>query len=216
MLARRGGSIDRTYYDWPNTWKIVRELQPMAVMFSDGGPDIRWVGNESGAGSETNWATLRRAEFARALRTDGLWREGQRDGTHWVPAEVDVSIRPGWFYHASQDERVKSRRPPAEDLLQQRRQRLQPAAEHPAGPARPLPRDRLRTADRAAKQSLDAIFDVDLARGKTVTASDTSRRRSRSSRPAKLTDGDRNTYWAANDDVRACELTVELGIGHSR
>ena len=63
--ARETRRIDRrTYYDWPNTWKIVRELQPMAVMFSDGGPDVRWVGNESGAGSETNWATLRRAEFA--------------------------------------------------------------------------------------------------------------------------------------------------------
>lgn len=63
--ARETRRIDRrAYYDTPNTWEIVRELQPMAVTFSDGGPDIRWVGNGGGAGSETNWATLRRDEFA--------------------------------------------------------------------------------------------------------------------------------------------------------
>ena len=153
--ARETRRIDRaTYYDWPNTWKIVRELQPMAVMFSDGGPDIRWVGNESGAGSETNWATLRRAEFAPGhCRPQALWLKGQRDGTHWVPAEVDVSIRPGWFYHASQDDRGQDARPTAGHLLQQRGQRLQPAAEHPARPPRPVPRDRLRTAHGTAARS---------------------------------------------------------------
>ena len=63
--AREKRRIDnRTYYDWDNTWKIVRELQPDACMFSDGGPDVRWVGNESGFAGETCWATLNRAGFA--------------------------------------------------------------------------------------------------------------------------------------------------------
>ena len=53
---------NKTFYHWKNTWKIVRDEMPMAVMFSDSGPDIRWVGNESKAGSDTNWALLRRAE----------------------------------------------------------------------------------------------------------------------------------------------------------
>ncbi|NUQ61983.1 MAG: alpha-L-fucosidase [Pirellulales bacterium] len=107
--ARQTRRIDRlTYYDWPNTWKLVRQLQPMAVMFSDGGPDVRWVGNESGTGSATNWASLRRAEFAPGMADPKALAQGQADGTHWIPAEVDVSIRPGWFYHADQDSRVKT------------------------------------------------------------------------------------------------------------
>jgi alpha-L-fucosidase len=208
--ARETRRIDRrTYYDWPNTWSIVRELQPMAVMFSDGGPDIRWVGNESGAGSETNWATLRRAEFAPGISDRKALLQGQRDGTHWVPAEVDVSIRPGWFYHASQDGRVKT----VDHLL-----KIYYSSVGNGGNlllnVPPDRRGRFHEVDcqrlMGLKKVLDAIFDEDLAQGKTATASDT-----RGDDPqfaaANITDGDRNSYWAANDDVRKCELTVELG-----
>src|SRR5512136_3419252 len=107
--ARETRRIDnRTYYDWPNTWRIVRDLQPYAVMFSDAGPDIRWVGNESGMGSLTNWCLLNKdsmypgGDFAKILG------EGHADGNYWVPAEVDVSIRKGWFYHRTQDSLVRS------------------------------------------------------------------------------------------------------------
>src|ERR1017187_8345689 len=63
--AREKRNIDRkTYYDWPNTWSIVRELQPGAMMFSDGGPDVRWVGNERGIAGDPCWATLNRADFS--------------------------------------------------------------------------------------------------------------------------------------------------------
>ena len=63
--ANQTRTIDRnTYYDWPGTWQIVRELQPGAVMFSDGGPDVRWVGNEKGIAGETNWSLLKGADFA--------------------------------------------------------------------------------------------------------------------------------------------------------
>ena len=102
--------IDRTtYYDWENTRKIVRELQPMACMFSDAGPDIRWVGNEQGWAGKTNWCTLNRDDFAPGVVSDlKFLQQGQEDGTDWVPAEVDVSIRPGWYYHPSEDHKVKS------------------------------------------------------------------------------------------------------------
>ena len=70
---------------------------------------MRWVGNESGFAGETNWSTLRREDFrARHTRTTGSLTEGHEDGTHWVPAECDVSIRPGWFYHANEDGQLKS------------------------------------------------------------------------------------------------------------
>jgi alpha-L-fucosidase len=207
--ARETRRIDRrTYYDWPNTWKIVRELQPMAVMFSDGGPDIRWVGNESGAGSGTNWATLRRAEFAPGISDRKALLQGQRDGTHWIPAEVDVSIRPGWFYHAEQDQRVRS----VENLMKIYYSSIGNGCNLLLN-IPPDRRGRFHEIDCERligfKKIRDAIFDQDLARGKTATASNVRGDDSRFS-AARLTDGDRKSYWAADDNVRTCELAVCL------
>ena len=208
--ARETRRIDRlTYYDWPNTWTIVRELQPMAVMFSDGGPDVRWVGNESGAGSATNWAALRRAEFGPGISDRKALACGQADGTHWVPAEVDVSIRPGWFYHANQDGRVKT----VDELLEIYYSSVGNGCNLLLN-VPPDRRGRFHEIDcerlLGLRAALDATFDKDLAQGKTVTASNV-----RGDDPqfsaGKLTDGDRNTYWAADDDVRTSELTVALG-----
>ena len=107
--ARETRRIDnRTYYDWPDTIKIVRELQPDAVIFSDGGPDVRWVGNEAGYAGDPCWATLNRDDFAPGIADEKRLTRGDRPGTHWVPAEVDVSIRPGWFYHAKEDSQVRT------------------------------------------------------------------------------------------------------------
>jgi len=208
--ARETRRIDRrTYYDWPNTWKIVRELQPMAVMFSDGGPDIRWVGNESGVGSETNWAMLRRAEFAPGIADRRALANGQSDGTHWVPAEVDVSIRPGWFYHAGQDAKVKS--------LDQLLNIYYSSVGNGCNLLLNVPPDRrgrFHEIDCARllelRKVLDATFKEDLAEGKKVTATNV-RGDDAQFAASKLTDGDRNTYWAADDEVRTAELTVELG-----
>ena len=207
--ARETRRIDRgTYYDWPNTCKIVRQLQPLAVMFSDGGPDIRWVGNESGAGSATNWATLRRAEFGPGISDRQALAQGQSDGTHWVPAEVDVSIRPGWFYHANQDARVKT----VDQLLEIYYSSVGNGCNLLLN-IPPDRRGRFHDADCAAlmglRKVLDATFSKDLALGKTVVASNV-RGDDKKFSAGNLTDGDRNTYWAADDDVRSCELTVEL------
>jgi alpha-L-fucosidase len=106
--ARETRKIDaRTYYDWENTRRIVRDLMPMAVMFSDAGPDFRWVGNEDGIAGDPCWATLNVADRYPGGRSDGL-NSGERPGTDWIPAECDVSIRPGWFYHAKEDNKVKT------------------------------------------------------------------------------------------------------------
>lgn len=112
--ARETRQIDRrTYYDWPTTWELVRTLQPNAVIFSDVGPDVRWVGNESGVAGETNWATYSPVGPNDDAPAPGYTKyqegvEGHRYGTSWIPAECDVSIRPGWFYHASEDSAVKT------------------------------------------------------------------------------------------------------------
>ena len=107
--ANESRKVDKlTYYDWPNTHALVRQYQPDAVMFSDAGPDIRWVGNEKGYANQTTWSTLYRDSVYAGMPDFDRFSAGQEDGTHWVPTETDVSIRPGWFYHASEDDKVKT------------------------------------------------------------------------------------------------------------
>lgn len=108
--ANEERKVDKlTYYDWENTHALVRELQPNAMLFSDAGPDVRWVGNEHGFAYETTWSNLMRdSVYAGMPEYSEKWASGQENGTHWVPAESDVSIRPGWYYHAYEDHKVKT------------------------------------------------------------------------------------------------------------
>ncbi len=112
--AREKRVIDRnTYYDWPRTWELVRRLQPDAVMFSDIGPDVRWVGNERGIAGDPCWATYDPVGADGGEAGIGNVREkesaaGTRHGSHWLPAECDVSIRPGWFWHEAENAKVKT------------------------------------------------------------------------------------------------------------
>ena len=99
-------------YDWPRIWGAVRRLQPSAVIFSDAGPDIRWIGNERGSAGDPNWSTVDPA-IVTAPGVDGpeiirSLQHGDRTGTVWRPGETDVSIRPGWFHHAAENANVKS------------------------------------------------------------------------------------------------------------
>lgn len=98
----------KSYYDWPTTHQIIRELQPNAVIFSDAGPDIRWVGNEKGYANQTTWSTIYRDSVYGGMLDFARFAPGQEEGTHWIPTETDVSIRKGWFYHAEEDEKVKT------------------------------------------------------------------------------------------------------------
>ena len=103
-----GPNGKRQVYDWPRYIATVREHQPDAVIFSDAGPDVRWCGNERAIGGETNWATLRRDEITVGTSKTAELNRGHADGTHWVPAECNTSIRPGWFWKAGLDDGVKS------------------------------------------------------------------------------------------------------------
>lgn len=112
-----GPNGKKQVYDWPRNWALVRRLQPDAIMFSDAGPDVRWIGNESGVAGETNWSTIR-PESVPFIGADGpgiikALQEGHADGPVWRPGETDVSIRPGWFYHPAEDSKVKT----AEQLM---------------------------------------------------------------------------------------------------
>ena len=108
----------RQVYDWPRVFGTVKRLQPEAVIFSDAGPDVRWCGNERGEAGDPNWSTVDPAAVPFPGATgDGIiaaLQHGDPRGSVWRPAEADVSIRPGWFHHPAQDERVRS----AENLFE--------------------------------------------------------------------------------------------------
>ncbi len=207
--AREERRIDRkTYYDWPGTHKLVRELQPDAVMFSDAGPDIRWVGNERGIAGETNWSMINREEFAPGMADKKVLNHGLENGKDWVPAECDVSIRPGWFYHASQDEKVKSVNQLVDIYMKSVGRNGSFLLNVP-----PDRRGLIHETDaerlKAFRHALDEIFAVDLAAGKHVSA-DTWRGKSDRYSPRNLTDGKKDTYWCTDDGVSQGVLTVDL------
>lgn len=107
--AREKRTIDRaTYYGWPETWKMVRDLQPDAVMFSDAGPDVRWIGNENGIAGDPCWATLHVGSTVPGSCDQKQLNRGDRSGETWLIPECDVSIRPGWFWHEEENGRVRS------------------------------------------------------------------------------------------------------------
>jgi alpha-L-fucosidase len=107
-----GPNGKRQVYDWPRFFGLVRRLQPGAVMFSDAGPDVRWCGNESGTAGDPNWSSVNPNVVTfpgeNGPGVNDALQHGDRAGIVWRPAEVDVSIRPGWFYHPADDERVRT------------------------------------------------------------------------------------------------------------
>lgn len=206
--ARETRRIDnKTYYDWPNTHKIVRELQPDAVMFSDAGPDVRWVGNESGMGSLTNWCLLKKDEMYPGGDFARILGEGHEDGNYWVPAEVDVSIRRGWFYHESQDSMVRS----PENLLEL----YYSSVGRNSNLLLNIPPDRRGLLHENDVSSLmgfrelrEKEFANELALGKKAS-SDVSR--GKAYKALNVNDGNPETYWAAPDGALTGSLIIDLG-----
>lgn len=104
----KGENAKNMEYDFRGYWKLVRQLQPKAVIFSDAGPDVRWVGNEKGNAGQTCWSMIDTVGMAPGKADASYLNVGDPNGKYWIPAETDVSIRPGWFYHASENDKVKS------------------------------------------------------------------------------------------------------------
>ncbi|MEZ4771830.1 MAG: alpha-L-fucosidase [Bacteroidia bacterium] len=208
--ANEDRKVDRkTYYDWPTNYAIVDSLMPNALIFSDGGPGVRWVGNEEGWANETNWSILRRDEVWPGYPHYQELRSGHEDGTHWVPAECDVSIRPGWYYHPYEDHKV---RPLTEmvdiyyhsvgrnGLLLLNFPVDQRGLIHPADSARII-----ELADVIRRD-----FATDLAKGKKVETS-TARGGSSKFGGNNITDANTETYWTTDDGVTSASLTIDLG-----
>jgi alpha-L-fucosidase len=214
--ARETRSIDRTtYYDWDSTWAITRKMQPGAFIFGDVGPDARWVGNEFGHAGETCWATYTpHAPDEGRKPANGYVKseeatEGTRNGKYWMPAECDVPLRPGWFYHSSQNPQVKT---PSE-LLDLYYQSVGRGADLDLGLS-PNKKGLLDDVDVASLKAFGDLvkqtFAVNLARGAQLKASNTRGNNKMKFGPQFLLDNSRYTYWATDDNVTQPELTLDL------
>ncbi|HVN57486.1 MAG TPA: alpha-L-fucosidase [Bacteroidales bacterium] len=203
--AREMRKIDnKTYYDWPGTHAIVRKLQPGAVMFSDAGPDVRWVGNESGMGSPTNWCLLKKDGMYPGGDFASILGEGHDDGNYWVPAEVDVSIRPGWFYHAREDSMVRT---PGNllDLWYQSVGRNCNLLLNVPPDRRGLLNEKDVKALIGFKELREKEFSREVGKGMKVA---TTSFRGKKFLPSYINDGDNDTYWAARDKDLTASLTI--------
>ena len=184
-----GPNGKRQVYDWPSYYALIRKLQPDALI-AISGPDVRWVGNESGVARETEWSVQ------------------TRDGKAvWYPAECDVSIRPGWFYHASQDGKVKSL-DHLLDIYYKSVGRNSVLLLNVPADRRGLIHENDARRLRELRAAVDATFRTNLALGRTVKASSAS---DAAHGPDKALDGDPATWWAADEGTTAATLEIDLG-----
>jgi alpha-L-fucosidase len=206
--ANETRKIDRTtYYDWKNTYALIRKLQPNIVIWNDGGDrgDLRWVGTEDGYVGETNWSLLN-------ATGDVPWNMlhyGVENGNAWVPAEVNTSIRPEWFYHPSEDDKVKTVPFLLETYYNSIGRNGSLLLNFPIMPNGLIhPNDEKASLDfaKAVKES----FAVNLAE-KAKTEATNIRSNAKEFSAANTIDGNNETYWATDDNVNKASLTIDFG-----
>lgn len=205
--ANETRTIDRTtYYDWKNTYALVHKLQPQCLIWNDGGDrgELRWVGTEEGNVGETNWSLLNTAGKVEW----NMLHYGLETGDAWVPAEVNTSIRPEWFYHPVEDAKVKT--------LPQLLNIYYNSIGHNASLLLNFPvmpnglineKDEKAALDfaRAVKES----FAVNLAENAKAEASNVRGNAAQFSAALALDDNN-DTYWAVDDTVTTASLTINF------
>jgi alpha-L-fucosidase len=200
--ARETRQIDAPkYYNWPSIIALVHQYQPMACTFDPLGADIRWVGNEDGIAGDPCWPTMPNHPYVQSEGNSGV-----RGAPLWWPAETNTSIRPGWFYHADEDSKVRS----PENLVGY----FDTSVARGTNMNLNLPPDRRgRIPDQDVKilksfgDAIRASFATDLAQGSVASASHV---RGKGYEAARVLDGQRDTYWSAPDGVTTPSLTLDL------
>ena len=211
--AKETRKIDRTtYYGWDSTWTMTRSMQPQATIFSDVGWDVRWVGNERGEAAETSWATYTpeplpgRNGVGPGDVRDELNPMGTRNGKYWMPAECDVPLRKGWFFHPEENNTVRN----PQQLFDLYLKSVGRGACLDIGIA-PDTRGLLHENDVLALKNfgtlLQTTFANDLAKKASFTPSNV-RGGSKKFGTQHLVDKDRYSYWATDDSVTTPSLEL--------
>jgi len=205
--AKETRKIDRkTYYDWSNTYALIRKLQPDIVIWNDGGDrgDLRWVGTESGFVGETNWSLLN----ATGDVPEDMLRYGVENGDSWVPGEVNTSIRPGWFYHTYEDNSVKTL-PKLLDIYYSSFGRNATLLLNFPIDTRGLIHENDAKTSRDLAAAVKESFAVNLAEKAKISASNL-RGNSKEFGAEKTIDGNKDTYWATDDGMTNASLTIDF------
>ncbi len=207
-----GPNGKKQVYNWELFCDVVHKLQPEALVFGSPCRTIRWVGNESGYAGETDWATFTQDDSIDGAASLQLLGTGTENGKEWLPAEVDVSIRPGWFYSASTDDKVKSLGKLL-DIYYSSVGRNGNLLLNVPPDRRGLihPNDSARLME--LRKALDAAFTVNLAKGATITANNV-REQSSKYGAKNLLDGKFDTYWATDDGQLAASIEIDLKKKH--
>ncbi len=206
--ANETRKIDRTtYYDWKNTYAMIRKLQPNIVIWNDGGDrgDLRWVGTEDGYVGETNWSLLNNTGEV----PWEMLHYGVEDGNAWVPAEVNTSIRPEWFYHPSEDDKVKSVPKLMETYYNSIGHNGTLLLNFPIMP-NGLIHEKDEKAALGMAKAVKESFAVNLAEKAKAEASNV-RGKAGEYNASKAIDGNKESYWATDDNVTNASLTIDLG-----
>lgn len=188
--AREKRSIDPdTYYQYERAVEFIHSKFPNAMIFGGTEPTIRWVGNEEGWAGQTDWAPYKPGDNP---------HYGSPDGTEWLPAECDVSIRPGWFYHAREDQSVRSLSHLVNIYYQSVGRNATLLMNFPVGLSGKIhPLDSARIMEW--RRTLDEQFKTNLlADAKPVVNNE----RGSGFKAANITDGDWDSYWATEDTVK--------------
>ena len=205
--ARETRTIDRTtYYQWPQTFSLIRQLQPDILIWSDASTrgDLRWVGTEAGYVGETNWSHLNKEGKAPFRQL----HYGIEDGELWVPGETNTSIRPGWFYHTSQDTQVKTLQQLVQTYYKSVGRNSTLLLNFPITPeGRIHPLDSIRGQEFA--QHITKVFSHNLAKGAHLTATNI-RNNDKHYSPKNLLKDNPDTFWATDDTVHSATLTIQL------
>lgn len=208
--ANETRTIDRlTYYDWQNTFNLAFEKNPNVIIFSDAGPGCRWVGNEEGWAKETNWSFLDISDMAPGKADSDVLQTGMPNGDQWIPAEADVSIRPGWYYHDYEDHKVKSL-PRLLDIYYNSVGRnallLLNFPVDRRGKIHPIDSARIMEMSVQLKQD----FKTGLIKNAIISASNVRGDDHQHFGTQFISDNDPSTYWAPEEGTDSASLIIEF------
>jgi alpha-L-fucosidase len=196
------------YYNWDETYKLIYKTAPKTLVWGVGPSEARWIGNEEGRAGKTNWSLLRQKDELAGKVHYTEFMSGHEDGEKWVPGEADVSIRPGWFYHAVEDDKVRS--------LDEMVDIYYESVGRNANLLLNLPVDRRglvnENDETRLKELVAAIkkdFKTELLASSKVTA-DNNRGNNNEFAAKNAVDGNKDTYWATDDNVKTASIVFDF------
>ncbi|WP_428228428.1 alpha-L-fucosidase [Flavobacterium sp.] len=196
------------YYNWDETYKLIYKIAPKTLVWGVGPSEARWIGNEEGRAGKTNWSLLRQKDELAGKVHYTEFMSGHEDGEKWVPGEADVSIRPGWFYHAVEDDKV---RPLDEmvDIYYESIGRNATLLLNLPVDKRGLVHENDQTRLKELVNTIKSDFKTDLISGSKITA-DNIRGNNNEFAAKNTADGNKNTYWATDDAVKSASIVFEF------